>query len=57
MDVKETLCTRCDIRRVCKYADSFVDLVFTVDQIYVDKEIHRVEVKCKEFREPQVTIF
>lgn len=53
--VKETLCSRCDRRKVCKYTDKFVALVSTTDRIPTEN-IHKIELKCTEFRQVQGNI-
>lgn len=46
--VKETLCSRCLKRQVCKYLEDFMALIKKTDMI--DKnDIHSIEVKCAEW--------
>lgn len=48
--VKETLCSTCNKRKVCKYIESFLDLVSKVDALnYESDDIHKVGVGCSEY--------
>lgn len=46
--VKETLCTNCVKRMVCKYTIVFIETVKETDAIE-KQDIHSIEVKCSEF--------
>lgn len=49
-EVKETLCTTCNKRNVCKYIKSFLDLVGKVDALNCESDdIHKVNVGCSEY--------
>lgn len=47
MNVRETLCTRCIKRQVCKYTDSFVSTLEKIDRLGVDTENFEISLKCK----------
>lgn len=58
--VKETLCTRCDKRLVCKYTNTLLELVPKIEkEVYLandDDYIFSVQLKCKHFSERKGTI-
>lgn len=54
MPVKETLCTNCVKRKVCKYVEDFEKLMKQADQIDV-KEMFSVNTTCREWTTNQIT--
>lgn len=46
--VKETLCSNCLKRNVCKYSEDFMILLKQTDMID-KKDIHSIDVKCAEW--------
>ena len=54
--VMETKCTTCEHLKVCKFKDSFIELVGKVEKTTIDRlDIHCVEFKCKEYKQKQTT--
>lgn len=46
MESRETLCTRCKHRRVCKFVEDFLELEDTLENMSV-KDPHSVKAECR----------
>lgn len=45
MATRETLCTRCKHRKVCKYVNALMDLEVEIDKMSIE-EPHSANIKC-----------
>lgn len=55
--LRETKCTTCEHLKVCKFKDSFIELVEKVEKTTTDRlDIHWIEFQCKEYKQKQTTI-
>lgn len=51
------LCIACEHLKVCKFKDSFIELVEKVEKTTTDRlDIHWIEFQCKEYKQKQTTI-
>lgn len=50
MKTKETLCSNCDHRKICRFVTDFITLMEKIDEMDVGCEYFNINVNCSEFR-------